>query len=187
MLPILTFVDPTSIWERQKGGVQSRLPPQSVTSPHSPHLTEGQLPAYHHLQLQPGSMLIPRKVSRDPGSCSWWNSTTRISIQAEDAWAGQLDAAAGNVAPGRSTGRGTYRVLEVRGHAHAQLHLLDGEIQLLTHLLPQRQQHLGERRNEKVTRLVPATPAQLQGFTDNNFCLSLRSPSHRRQSSHISC
>lgn len=154
---------------------------QSVTSLHSPHLTAGQLPVYHHLQLQPGTTLTPRKVSRDQGSCSWWNSTTRISILL------QLDAAAGNVAPRRSTGCGTYCVLEVCGHAHAQLHLLDGEIQLLTHFLPQRQQHLGERRNEKVTRLVPATPAQFQGFTDNNFCLSLWSPSHGKQSSHISC
>lgn len=37
MLPILTFVDPTSIWERQKGGVQSRLhPPVSAVCNQSP-------------------------------------------------------------------------------------------------------------------------------------------------------
>lgn len=42
----------------------------------------------------------------------------------------------------------TYCVLEVCGHAHAQLHLLNGEIQLLTHFLTQRQQHLEGRREK---------------------------------------
>lgn len=71
---------------------------------------------------------------------------------------------------------GTYCVLEVRGHAHAQLHLLHGQIELLTHLLPQGQQHLQRTRGQDrdfpdfLTTQRRLNPHLDQGLQDSNCC-----------------
>lgn len=96
-------------------------------------------------------------------------------------WAG-IWGAGTFVPPGKGQEH-TYCMLEVCGHAHAQLHLVQGQVQLLTHLLPQGQQHLQGTGDSRAH--TPGQPHQLPS-TDPGSCLSLMSPPHRTCNSHTS-
>lgn len=48
----------------------------------------------------------------------------------------------------------THCVLEVGGHAHAELHLPQGQLQTVTHLLPTAQQHLRQTHTDTPQRLT---------------------------------
>lgn len=136
---------------------------------------------------------MPRTPPLAQESCLSQNST--ISLRGEpheahvdNAWAGIRGTHCWRryVWFPAAEGTRTHRMLEVRGHAHAQLHLLHGEIQLFTHLLPQGQQHLQGRREDKRITPPTATPAQLQGLTGHDSCFSLKVPSHATGDAHTS-
>lgn len=121
------------------GGGQSR----AVTTPWPSLALPGWFPTASAPTAAPGAALIPGEGQ---------DGCTGISIQGEAPEACLGGSWAGIWGAGRFGAEHTHCVLEICGHAHAQLHLVQGQVQLLTHLLPQGQQHLqGTRGQQRVT------------------------------------